>query len=174
LPPLLAAVAAIALGSGCTSGVIVDTKFNMVAVNGAVVTFDQLDGNLKEQSPPVTYTTQLGNTAFVSFDGYAPDGATAAPFRGVSNSRQSIAPGNYRVIYVGNKLYVSNPFVHNYDGDCTDGLTGGSDKLCETYYFQIQDDIAHCNFCPINGNCSLQDLPTQNGLKIIPLCPATG
>jgi hypothetical protein len=160
-------VAVAAVGSGCTTGVVVDDNFNNLrnVPQRAAITFLSLDSG-------ANYNFNLNGQAYVSFDDYAADGATTSRFPGLVNSAQYIPPGNYYVMYFDPQqgFFKSNNFTHSYDGSCTDLYNNNDDKLCEQYYFQVHDDNkGPCRICA-GSNCGVQDLPTHNGNKVIELC----
>jgi hypothetical protein len=161
------------LASGCTWGVVVDSNFNQTPVSGTI-TFHGLDANLNPTG--TAFTTFLDNDSVVSWDPYAPQGATVGG--GAPNQQEGIAAGNYWVEYMTPgwppaKIYESNNFVHSYQGGCTDKYTQESDQHCQPYFFQLREDCTPCFTTSWNGTKCPQtppDLPTENGIKVIQIC----
>jgi hypothetical protein len=168
---ILTAVSMIALSTlaiGCTYGTVVDTRFNPVRTD-AWITFVGLDDNLRENNH--NHTFKMNNQSFVSFDSYAADGATNSQLPGLSNVSEQIQPGAYYVLYVagGPPIRKSVNFLHTYEGNCTDFFTGAQDRLCEQYYFQIDDTCTACGGSRCPGPVPLPTRPSD-GVKIIKLC----
>jgi hypothetical protein len=177
LTRMLAAMAITALSTlttGCTYGQIVDTNFNAINVSGAL-TFVATDDKLNDTGQ--TYTYVFRNESWVSFDSYAPDGATNPQALGVANVAAKILPGNYYVEYFDLTdlvYYFSNNFYHTYDSNnCTDFFTNSSDGYCQRYYFEIDPNFKTCH----GHSCKVPEPPLEvhdDGIKVIHIGPNDG
>lgn len=173
------AVVGLYVAGGCTAGVLVDSNWQNAKTNetaGASITFRTLDAN-NNYSGGTEYTFNLGGQPYLSFDPYAPAGATSSRFPGLQNQKTYVPPGNYQVQYFQPQMgFAYSPkFTHAYDqGSCEDTFNGGTaTEPCDLYYFQflIESDPQYAADCSHNGG-GLQTLPTYNGYKVIPLCAA--
>jgi hypothetical protein len=165
---IVGTLALASLGTGCTGGVLVDDNFKNISSNGSI-TFFLLDDNMVPTG--VTYDFNFNNQPYLSFDNYAPDGATVGSLPGLINSRQYLQPGNYYAEYFQAQtgFAKSNNFVHSFDGTCTDLITGKADKQCEQYYLQVSYSPT-CHGCGGPSCAPPQPLNTYNGVKVIQMC----
>ena len=166
------ALALAVLAGGCTSGVLVDENFNNITdwrTTGASVTFEALGSDLLPNG--TDYTFNLNGQPFISFDGFADDGATTSKYPGLVNNGHFIPNGNYRVEFFQRQVgFAYSPrFAHNYKnpGTCTDAFTGSNDGDCAIYYFQLNYNCPVCTGPSCGG---IQTLPTHNGFPVIEMC----
>ena len=154
-----------ALG-GCTSGVIVDADFKPIPGMSTPISFVNIN---RDTSPP-TLTSYNARTAsgYFSFDPYAPENASVPGFEGLFNQQIALLPGEYFVSLPEPPapFLVSSNFMHTYDGNCPDQITGALDPHCEQYYLQVDYECAPC----AGPDCTAQPLPLHGGVKVITLC----
>lgn len=168
---IASALALVALSSGCTAGLLVDENFHSITdwrTGGASITFQELGSDLLPDG--TEYTFNLNGQPYVSFDPFAPDGATTSSFPGLVNSEQYIPPGNYRVEFFQPSVgFARSPrFAHAYNrGTCRDPFTGNTDGLCVVYLFELDYNCPVCS----GPNCGgIQPLPTHDGFPVIVMC----
>jgi hypothetical protein len=169
---IASALVLVGLASGCTCGDLVDENFQIIndwRTGRASITFKALDSNLMPNG--TNYSFNLNGQPYISFDAYAPDGATNPNYPNLVNSKQFIPEGNYQVEYFQPSVgFARSPrFAHSYTypNNCTDTFTGkaNADADCQFYYFQLN---YHCPL-PTGG---IQTLQTHNGFSVIPMCVA--